>query len=215
MIKQIGIHRVQNKDVTALNAIATLMQEEKACMMYSDPPWGEGNIKYWATMNKKMTGNENIPATLENFLQAVFDAGRDHVTDYMLIEYGIRWREQIIQKGKEAGYAHLAVINIQYRGGKNGGLLPLDLHVFAKNGNNLPDNYIESVLDSSGFDCVMKAFEPIAKQMKAKYGNPIVLDPCCGMGYTAQASINTGMAFRGNELNSKRLDKTIARLNKA
>jgi hypothetical protein len=34
------------------------------------------------------------------------------------------------------------------------------------------------------------------------------------MGYTAQAAIDNGLAFRGNELNAKRLEKTVARLSK-
>jgi predicted methyltransferase len=42
----------------------------------------------------------------------------------------------------------------------------------------------------------------------------IVLDPMCGMGYTAQAAIKYGLAFRGNELNSVRLQKTIDRLHR-
>jgi DNA modification methylase len=37
----------------------------------------------------------------------------------------------------------------------------------------------------------------------------IVLDPCCGMGYTARAAVANKMRFRGNEFNSKRLQKTI------
>jgi predicted methyltransferase len=40
-----------------------------------------------------------------------------------------------------------------------------------------------------------------------------ILDPCCGMGYTAQIAIDNGMYFYGNELNAKRLQKTINRFN--
>ena len=40
----------------------------------------------------------------------------------------------------------------------------------------------------------------------------IILDPMCGMGYTAEAAKSNRMRFRGNELNQHRLDKTIARL---
>ena len=42
----------------------------------------------------------------------------------------------------------------------------------------------------------------------------IILDPMCGMGYTAQASINRNLSLRGNELNKTRLEKTIQRLAK-
>ena len=38
------------------------------------------------------------------------------------------------------------------------------------------------------------------------------MDLCCGMGYTAQACIDNGLKFIGNELNEKRLGKTIGRL---
>jgi len=40
----------------------------------------------------------------------------------------------------------------------------------------------------------------------------ICLDPMCGMGFTAQAAVNRGMRFFGNELNLKRLEKTKVRL---
>ena len=43
----------------------------------------------------------------------------------------------------------------------------------------------------------------------------VVLDPMCGMGYTAQATAGMGLTFRGNELNATRLRKTIDRLQKS
>lgn len=214
-IMQIGKHKVRHGDVN--DNLAPLLGNDKIRLMYSDPPWGTGNIKYWATMNKKMTGAITQPAPLDQFLSSVFNAAKNHVTDYLLIEYGVRWRDDIVARGRAAGFDLISTIDIQYRGGKNGSMLPLDLHVFSKNGGQLPSGYVAHVENSHGFDGVKRAFYPFAELLKEKYPNEEikVLDPCCGMGYTAQASINCGFAFRGNELNRARLEKTIRRLEKS
>lgn len=214
-IINVGKHKVRHGDVN--DDLSPLLGNDKIRLMYSDPPWGEGNIKYWCTMNEKMTGAVVQPASLTKFLDSIFSVAQKYVTDYLLIEYGIRWRDNIISKAKEAGFDHIATIRIEYRGGKGGSLLPLDLHVFSKNGAGLPAGYIEQVENTRGFDCVKKAFYPFAELLKQKYPNEEikVLDPCCGMGYTAQASINCGLTFRGNELNRARLQKTINRLEKS
>ena len=108
------------------------------------------------------------------------------------------------------GFESHGIIDITYSGG-----LPLHLHVFARPNNPIPAGYQEGVAGTTGYTGVKAAFEPIAKLVKASNPRAIALDPCCGMGYTAQASIDFGLSFRGNELNEKRLGKTIARLEKA
>ena len=62
----------------------------------------------------------------------------------------------------------------------------------------------------TGYKCVREIF----KLLKPK-DDGIGMDLCCGMGYTAQACIDNGLTFVGNELNKKRLGKTINRLNKS
>jgi hypothetical protein len=199
MIRTVGPHRVQLGDVN--KGIDKLMNGEQAALMYSDPPWGDGNIKYWATMNKKMTGNVTQPVPLDDFLTSIFVIAAEWVKGTVLIEYGVRWRQMIHDRGVSCGLQPLALIPLQYRGGAK--LLPLDLHVF---GNGLPAGYAEHVAGSHGYDSVRRAVTPLAQPGK------IILDPCCGMGYTAQIAVDTGMIFRGNELNAKRLAKTVARL---
>ena len=179
--------------------------------MYSDPPWGEGNIKYWASINKRHTGQEIEPASLPSFLGAVFGAARDFCDGYLLIEYGTRWRKEIIALGEQHGFDFHGQVDLRYRSGAK--LLPLDLIMFARPGVNYPAGYKRSVEGTHGYKTLQMAFHPLAEIVK-KAGNlpSIALDPCCGMGYTAQAAIDTGLAFRGNELNAKRLEKTKARL---
>ncbi len=44
----IGKHTVSNEDVQAVN-FSELLGGEKAHILYTDPPWGDGNMKYWCT----------------------------------------------------------------------------------------------------------------------------------------------------------------------
>ena len=208
MITQIGKHRVRHGDVT--QGIDDLMAGDKADLIYSDPPWGSGNIKYWATMNRKMTGQMVEPAPLEDFLTAIFDIVARYAAGYVAIEYGVRWRDEIQQRGRQAGLTPLSVIGVTYTSKR----LPLDLHLFSVDGAPLPPGYVENVQGTSGFDCVKRAFAPLAKVALARNPDAIALDPCCGMGYTAEAAKLYGLSFRGNELNAKRLQKTINRLRK-
>ena len=108
---------------------------------------------------------------------------------------------------KKIGLHHIGIIPLKYQTG--GKMLPLDLHVFDHNGSTiLTSEYIKSVKDTHGIQTLYNAVMPFAKPGK------IILDPCCGMGYTAEVAIKSRMRFRGNELNMKRLEKTINRLKK-
>ena len=92
-------------------------------------------------------------------------------------------------------------------------MLPLDIHILSKNPIDdylTMDFFYNACLGLKGYKLVDKIFKiycPIDAQ--------IILDPMCGMGYTAQATVDRGISFRGNELNKKRLDKTIKRLSKS
>lgn len=205
MIKQIGTHRVKHGDVT--QGIEDLMQNDKVEIFYSDPPWGVGNLKYWQTMNQKMTGAETRDVDLSKFIDKIFEIASAYSKNLVFIEYGIKWEQEIKDYGAKYGLKHIALIPLQYRSGNR--LLPLHLHVFAKKDIVLPEGYIESVTDTYGLNALKQAIYPFAKK------GEVILDPCCGMGYTAQIAINTGMQFRGNELNRKRLQKTIERLEKS
>jgi hypothetical protein len=208
-IRTIGVHRVRHGDVTSRLGMAELMGPDSAEIMYSDPPWGAGNIKFWATMNAKMTGQVVQPASLESFLEAVFLVARTYATRYLLIEYGIRWKAEIQAWGKSAGFDPQGVAKIQYRGG--GKVLPLDLHVFTRAAAPIPPLYFEALHGTMGYTTVRRAIAPLVT-LQPPDRVVTLLDPCCGLGYTAQAAVDLGCRFRGNELNRVRLDTTIKRL---
>ncbi|MFY8163223.1 MAG: hypothetical protein ACOVKC_03195 [Brevundimonas sp.] len=205
MISSYGPHRVRHGDVN--DGIDDLMGADKADILYSDPPWGEGNIKYWATMNRKMTGEINLPADLDTFLTSIFGIAEKYCQRYLLIEYGVRWRHMIQERGRNAGFTARGIVPIIYSSEN----LPLDLHIFTKGSQELPQGYAEAIAGTKGYLTNQNAIGPLAAIVGA---GGIILDPCCGMGYTAQAGIDYGLSFRGNELNRARLAKTVARFAK-
>lgn len=73
---RIGKHVVTHSDLMELD-INTLLEGEKVDMMYSDPPWGTGNLKYWQTMNKKMNDVERNDVDLHDFLNRIMSIARD------------------------------------------------------------------------------------------------------------------------------------------
>lgn len=181
------------------------LTDSKVNFIYSDPPWGEGNLKYWQTMNKKMNGVEpkqvDFPAFLEKFFQICNDALTDDGVVFM--EYGPRWKSDVECTAKVYGFTVRRYYTPQYRAGK--GMLPLDLFVFTRTSNtkeySWPD---ESVVNNTyGYATLQKVFSTMTTEP-----NMILLDPCCGMGYSAKLAISRGMKFIGNELNYKRIQKT-------
>lgn len=205
MVTKINNHIVNCGDVMEDISILSIMGSDKADIFYSDPPWGAGNLKYWQTMNYKMNAVERKDIDLEKFLQKIFHIAKNYSKGIIFIEYGIGWREKVIDYGNKFGLYHKAIIPLKYKSGNK--FLPLDLHIFSHTEELIiSKEYIESVSYSHGLDTLRRAVTPFAKS-----GN-MILDPCCGMGYTCQIALDLDMIFRGNELNKKRLDRTIERI---
>lgn len=206
MITQVGKHRVKCGDL--MNGIDDLMQDEMADFIYSDPPWGQGNLGYWQTINKRHTGQEPSRIDYKKFLTTFFDILRRYAKDRVVIEYGIRWREDITRTAKAYGFETSGWATTYYKSGSR--KLPCDIHFFHRASPMILSNgLLEYLRDNSGVRVPVRVLAEFAPN------GGIALDPMCGMGYTAQAAVKSGMSFRGLELNSKRLAKTIQFLNKS
>ena len=198
-ITEINGHRVRNGNVLDDGAIEAVIQNEKADIMYSDPPWGQGNLNYWQTMNLKMNPDLDVQrkeVPYDDFLNKIFDISARYSNGVVFIEYGVQWEQDILDKAQKYGLKHNATIVTQYLSGSK--KLPLHLHIF-NSPIELQPEYLESVKGTHGYATLQAAIKPFVKK------GGIVLDPCCGMGYSAQIAIDNGMKFRGNELNWKRL----------
>ena len=204
MIKVIGKHKVKHSNV--MLGIDDLMAGQKADVMYSDPPWGQGNLNYWQTINKRHTGTTPEEINLDAFINQIFSIAKKHSKGVVFIEYGMKWEKQIISYGESHGLIHIGRATPKYKAGSV--FLPLHLHIFHREVVVMPEDYFLSINDTFGIETLRRAIDPFVVP------DGIALDPCCGMGYTARIAVENGMAFRGNELNAKRLQKTIDFLEK-
>ena len=198
MIKHIGPHRVSNLSVDKPEVGQLFDDGRKAAILYSDPPWGEGNVKYWATKATKDTGKTVEPITYEALCKAIFNLIAGYVTDHVFIETGFRFEQDMVQRMERVGLKRITRCQLVYAG-KHGNVL---LHG-SFTGQGIDLGYLEG---RTGAAVAELAIKPVAR------AGEIVFDPCCGMGYTARAALLNGMQFRGNELNPVRLEKTIKRL---
>jgi len=199
MITRIKNHVLQHGDL--MDGVDLVMGADRAQIFYSDPPWGSGNLKYWQTLNVKQTGVAYKEIDFDSFLDKVLEIAVKFTDEYIIIEYGKKWHNLLLQKAMSKGLIQLGVARVQYRSGNH--MLPLDIHIFSKKDLSLPDDYITNINETSSITTVRNAIYPLAHKGK------IILDPSCGMGYTARVGIEAGMYFRGNEINSKRLGKAI------
>lgn len=201
---QVKEHKLINGNV--MDGIADLMGTDKASIFYSDPPWGQGNLNYWQTINKRHNGIERKETDYNAFLNQIFDLAKKHTNGMVFIEYGIKWEKDIISIGEQHGLKHLGVATIKYKSGSK--WLPHQLHIFTTADKSLPEGYLKSLDGTTGMDCLTKAVKPFYVE------GGIILDPCCGLGMTSRLAVKLKMNFRGNELNPKRLQTTIDWLNK-
>ena len=74
-----------NKSIEKVD-INYLLKGEKARIFYSDPPWSDGNLKYWNTMRNKMSGTkEEKVVTLEEMTLAIQNIIKNHVDGYVIL----------------------------------------------------------------------------------------------------------------------------------
>lgn len=200
-ILKIKEHKLLNGDITK-GSIDHLMANEQFDILYSDPPWGLGNLRFWNTMNAKMNNIDRSEVNWENFVsefcRIINRYSKD--TSVILIEMGVRFSDHFKNTVEsKTQFRMKQIFNTRYRGG--GKLLPLHIMYFAYEN---PLGFNESIItDTYGDDCTDKILQQCA------YKNAVILDPCCGFGRTLRMAHKYNMIFRGNEINKKRLDKAI------
>ncbi len=198
-IIKVGRHTVSCGSVADAD-LGAMLAGQKARVLYSDPPWSDGNLKFWATLCRKQSGKSVQAITYEDLLQRFRQVVQSHTDGYVFLEVGVKQADMV---GNLLG-AFLQNIRrhrVFYRGGKT--MFPNI--VFSANTPGHPA-FDTDLAGMSGYAI------PKLCVRKVAISGGIVLDPFCGMGYSGQAAIDSGMIFVGNELNRHRLNKTIKRL---
>jgi hypothetical protein len=165
------------------------LQGNLADIVYSDPPWGPGNLKYWRTMNGQKT-----KVDWENFIELFcFIVKKNTKKDAeIFVEMGSRWIDQLSDTMSNFGIIETQRFRCYY-----------------KCGSKRYPNY----LWHSGTEIDLRYREGGLRMTKEVIGiiskpGLIVFDPCCGNGMTAKCALHFDMYFAGVELNPKRAAKT-------
>lgn len=192
---EIGPHRLLHGDITT-GIVSALMGTERADIVYSDPPWGPGNQRYWHTHNGSVPRTDWI-----TFLAAFCAACAAHRKPDapVFVEMGLRWVEELDAAMARVGLPRMRRWGISYGCPARPNALLL---------YGFDDVAIDLGPNTHG--------EPITRTVLAAVVKPgsVVLDPCCGRGMTARNAHHRGGYFRGCELNSKRLEVTASWLRK-
>lgn len=198
-ILEIGKHRVLCGDLTS-GVVATLMGDELADVVYSDPPWGPGNQRYWHTvMARGAEPRTSWPGFLAAFCAAVSTFSRPAAP--VFVEMGIRWVDELDAAMTSVGRPPRRRWTILY--GPKKKPLPNTLSLYGATDVNVVmpvPPHGEGVTRAALNACVQPG--------------TVVLDPCTGLGMTARVTHAIGATFRGTELNATRLDRTAEWLRK-
>ncbi len=197
---------MRHGNIYEVDQIDKLVGDDRADIFYSDPPWGPGNLKYWDTINKKANTDAKeyqFGFDVDLFLETVLRSAKKFSKGFVVIEYGVRWTKKVENMGQVLGLHHCGTTEVLYDNAKR----PLDVIFFHVDEPKILD--LSSVYHTAEYTTVRTIFNLLGAG-EGKIG----MDLCCGLGYTARACIDFKMKFIGNELNWKRLDKTMTKLTK-
>lgn len=202
MIEQIGLHKIRHGDL--MDGISELTSGEMVDIFYCDPPWGTGTMKAFETLRQKTELGPRAEYELTQFLDKLFIIAMSSAKNVVFIEYGKKWKDQVIESAQRCGLIYHKTILARYKSGSH--FLENHIHVFSKHGLSedicFKDFYEEK-------DAVKQMEEIIRPFIKA---GAILLDVCCGLGTSAQVCRKNNMVFYGNEINASRLNKTKQKL---
>jgi len=167
---------------------------------YTDPPWGNGNLKYWKTINKKMTSNDSSLISQDELEDKIVDLITANVNNYCFIVYGVREAESLMAKFKQKQN----VTDIQYYE-----------KTYANNQKNCIICVTLNKADLMDFSFLqntkgLKSLSLICEMFKDKYKT--VLELFVGIGYYLKVLDKHGFTVVGNELNASRLEKALSKV---
>jgi len=172
-------------------------------VLYTDPPWGQGTIKYWNTLNKKNTGDDTEILSVEQIETIIVDYIMEYVKQYGFIIYGKREAAGMMARLTKTGLRDIELIPRTYNSGSK--RLPNVVITFRT--PLAPAIDWRSLLEGTNdMDTLRIVCDQLAGKAKT------VLDMFIGIGDYLKMLDRYGFTVVGNELNSARLEKAIAKI---
>jgi hypothetical protein len=174
-------------------------------LCYTDPPWGNGNLSYWKTINKKMTGSDSDLISQEELEDRIVQLICGNVKKYAFIIYGVREAESLMKKFKGNNrVSNIQYIEKKYKSGSK--WLKNCLIVITFSGNDVLD--FSNLKDSDGISCLKYVLGYFKNSSKS------ILELFIGVGFYLKYFDSYGYDVIGNELNLGRLTTAVSKINK-
>lgn len=203
-VVEVGRHRLLCGDITD-GAVTKLMGNERADVVYSDPPWGPGNQQYWHTMRERGAApRTSWHAFVEAFAAICSDVSRAEAP--VFVEMGMRWADELTDVMAAHGL-YLARRWVMTYGPKSKPL-PVTLNLYGRESAGAALGVLAGAVSAGMPD--PPHGEPVTAHVLGLVVSPgsVVLDPCTGLGMTARWTHKLGGSFRGTEMNAARLART-------
>ena len=158
-------------------------------MVYTDPPWTNGNCKYWRTIASRQDESiQSYRLSYHSFLLKL----KEQLPHTPLFIEGSRLTYNTLINVFSEDYEYNKCYKVFYNDNIEQRLL------FFNDATILLE--LDDMID---LEYVLEAFKYFQDTVKT------VLDPCTGLGLTSSVSYSFGKNFIGFDLNKTRLDKTI------
>lgn len=171
----------------------------KADLIWADPPWGPGLLKYFYTLNK----NRAEKITWEEFLE-VFCSGCLQLCPNgpIYVAMGNQWVDEMADMFSQFGVREAGRAIVYYPGRSQ---LPCTLWLGSTADIEMPPVPAEIAGSPQKKETLGRVVRWCLQQhSEAK----IVADPCCGQGLVAKIALEQDRIFWGIELNPDRAAKT-------
>jgi hypothetical protein len=167
-----------------LDDLDDLFQGTKADVLYSDPPWGVGNLKFWRTHNHQ----KGHPVDWNGFVERIKFLYQRHVHGPLFLETGMKFEGDLVKVFGKPDHRYEIVY-----GGTN---LPNLLLVWGANPTVSPEG-------KKGYNVPYSALSSYEKKPT------LIFDCCVGLGTTAKVAKALGATCFANELNPERAARTM------
>tara|TARA_R110002167_G_scaffold344426_1_gene553904 strand:- start:1629 stop:2231 length:603 start_codon:yes stop_codon:yes gene_type:complete len=197
-------HKLTQGNIAGSQLQSLLDTLPNAHFCYTDPPWGTGNLKYWKTINKRMTGEEANQIDQQELEHIVVDCITKNVESYAFVVYGIKQADSIMKKFRaKPNVSDIQYIEKKYAAGSKS----LSNCVIAITLNEAPIiNWVSKLTNQNG----IKGLDVVCEEFKGKHS--ICLDMFIGVGAYLKCLDKNGFTVYGNELNRARLEKAIGKV---
>lgn len=170
---------------------------------YTDPPWGDGNLRYWKTMHSKMSGVDEELLSQEELENRFVSLIVENVKDYAFIVYGKKQMQSCVHKlcaRKEV--KDVQIYSKKYQSGQKW----LENVVICVTLNNAEIVDWSELKDKNGLD----GLKYVCQKFQSRYNT--CLELFVGIGGYLKMLHEHNFTVCGNEMNTARLTKALSRL---